>query len=523
MLIAVAQMNPTVGDLDGNLNKILSMANEAAEQGAGMIICPAHALTGAPLDGLGVSPSFVQGVVDRMERIAAESPILVFLGSIVPIDNEDLPVAPAMIAVSDEVDLLGVPMLDEEGACPVLEIEGKSVAMLLENHFAPDAEIGSMHLLVEVCADAYGEEEAAPAAWGRLDRARSVAMINHAFVVTANLCGASDSMVFAGGSTVIDPQGRLLHACSIDSEELLVFDTEDITEDMFEDPQQYQQNPNEILWTGTVVGTRDYIQKNGFSDVVIGLSGGIDSAVVAAIAVDALGAEHVHGVLMPGPYSSEGSVTDAQQLAENLGISTMIAPINAAYETCSEALAEVCGGSVEGITAENLQARLRTVTLMAVSNSRGWIVLNTGNKSEAAMGFSTLYGDTVGAYAPIGDLYKSDVYDLARWRNTLGAEAIPQNCIDKAPSAELYPDATDQDRLPPYEQLDDLLFDYIEGEMSADELIVEGHDAQMVQRVLRAVAANEYKRRMEPPAAHVQGKALTSERGWPVTNAWKDA
>ena len=362
---------------------------------------------------------------------------------------------------------------------------------------------------------------AAPAARGDLRPLSALASECGAHVVSANQCGAADSVVFAGNSTVTAPNGSLMHASPIDEEDLFVFDTAPGAVHEVQQRPAVELDIREIVWRALVIATHDYVHKNGFTDIVIGLSGGIDSSVVAAIAVDALGAAHVHGVAMPGPYSSEASLSDARSLAANLGITCDVIPITGPLEAFERVLAQACGGSVDGLAAENLQARVRTVELMTIANSHGWLMLNCGNKSEAAMGFSTLYGDTAGAFAPIGDIYKTEVYELAQWRNTHNA-VIPQSAIDKEPSAELYEGARDIDRLPPYDKLDELLEAHIEDEMGAAELIEAGFDPELVETVLKTVQANEYKRRSEPIAPHVLGRSFTRDRAWPITNGWVD-
>ncbi len=527
MRVALAQLNPTVGDLDGNLSKALGAAQEAANRGADLVVYPAHVLTGVPLGGLASSGAFVADAAAHLEAFAQECPILALVSCITMVEPEmedgsttEGVCAPAMFIVNDgEAQAVSVPLLQEEDECPVLEIGDENVAVVLEDHFAPELELAGINLLVEASADAYGEEGASPAAWGMLDRAQSVTSTCHCHLVDVNLCGAQDSMVFAGGSTVFGPDARLIHACPIDEEEVFIFDTQTTAPAV--ELKSVELNANEIMWRGIVTATRDYVLKNGFTDVVIGLSGGLDSAVVATIAVDALGADHVHGVLMPGKYSSEGSLTDAKKLAENLGILAPTISIDSVVDSFKGALADVCDDGVTGLAAENLQARVRATYLMTIANTFDWLVLNTGNKSEAAMGFSTLLGDTVGVFAPIGDIYKMDVYDLAKWRMEQGA-SIPVESVEKPPSAELYPGAVDEDRLPPYDKLDDMLFDHIEGNMDAGELVHEGHDRDLVAKVLPQVKNNEFKRRMEPMAPKVQGRSLTTERDWPVTNGWDD-
>jgi NAD+ synthase (glutamine-hydrolysing) len=276
------------------------------------------------------------------------------------------------------------------------------------------------------------------------------------------------------------------------------------------------------IYEALVVGTRDYVGKNGFTDVVIGLSGGIDSSLVAAVAVDALGAEHVHGVSMPSRFSSEGSSTDAQELAENLGIDYRVVAIEPAHAAFLEMLAEEFDGLQSDTTEENLQSRIRGVLLMALSNKFGWLVLTTGNKSELAVGYSTLYGDTAGGYAVIKDVRKTLVYDLCRDRNErAGRELIPASVIDKPPSAELRPDQRDDQSLPAYEVLDPILEAYVEGDQTMAELVERGFDPEVVQRIVRLIDVAEYKRRQNPPGVRVTPKAFGKDRRVPITNRYR--
>jgi NAD+ synthase (glutamine-hydrolysing) len=277
---------------------------------------------------------------------------------------------------------------------------------------------------------------------------------------------------------------------------------------------------DEETYAALVLGLYDYIAKNGFTDVVLGLSGGIDSALVAVIAADALGPEHVHGVLMPSRYSSRGSVRDAQDLARALGVEAIELPIEAVFAATLATLAPVFGDAPEDITEENLQARARGMLLMALSNKYGWLVLASGNKSELSVGYSTLYGDMVGGFAPIKDVFKTRAYELARWRNTQ-AEVIPASTLAKPPSAELKPDQTDQDTLPPYDVLDAILVAYVEQDRSAEDIAAAGHERATVERVIRMVDAAEYKRRQGPLGIKITPKAFGRDRRMPITNRFR--
>ncbi len=338
------------------------------------------------------------------------------------------------------------------------------------------------------------------------------------WVAYCNLVGGQDELVFDGRSMLFAPDGTLAARAAAFTEDVVSFDLASARADV--GPLGPSPEGPEEVHRALVLGLRDYCRKNGFSDVVLGLSGGVDSALVATIAVDALGAEHVHGVLMPGPYSSEGSMSDALELTANLGIGAYTLPIDAVHRALLDALEPAAGRVERTLTEENLQARIRGTMLMALSNANGWLVLVTGNKSELAVGYSTLYGDMAGGYAPIKDVFKTHVYDIARWRNTI-SQAIPEATLRKAPSAELRPDQTDQDSLPPYDVLDAVLFGYIEEDRSVDDLVARGHAQEVVEQVVRMVDAAEYKRRQAAPGTRVTAKAFGRDRRMPITNAYR--
>lgn len=525
MHAAFAQMNPKVGDLEGNAATIVEAVEHAHELDVDLLIFPAHALTGWPLGGLAENEAFLKQTRVALEDLATrlDMPVILPVHLAAP-DNEHGVKAATEIFVIElsHAHSIGMPELAEPGETFGISAGCDGMSVAVEAYWPAGAkpEEGDT-MLLELCADTYTDPFALPVARGKHERLRHLALNTGCFAIYVNLCGAADDVVFAGGSCVFAPSGELLAACSVDKQEIIVFDTKAQEQDSV-DPASELKSQEELDWAALTAAARDYVVKNGFSDVIIGLSGGIDSAVTAAVAADALGAEHVHGMLMPSEFSSEGSIADAKALAANLGIADIRElPIKEPVTAVHQALAAACGGEVTGLAAENLQARMRTVYLMTLSNANGWMLLNTGNKSEAAMGFSTLYGDTAGAYAPLGDLYKTRVYELARWRKEQGA-SIPQECIEKAPSAELYPGAKDEDRLPPYEELDKLLQAHIEQGLSAARLVAQGFDKDMVADVLPAVAHSEYKRRTEPIAPHLGGVSLTAKRAWPITNGWCD-
>lgn len=524
MLIAIAQVDPRVGDLSGNMHKMLDCANQAAFKNAELVIFSAGSLTGAHIGGLVDHMPFIEDAKVHLKKFASESPIpaLISCADINQIEEDAYTVVPTLfLAGAGKLESLGAPSLLEEDVVPMIEVCGTNLSVLFDGHYEPGTKIDNVDVMVEMNYDAFGDVFAAPAARGELRPLSALASENNAFLVCTNQCGAADSVVFSGNSTVTAPNGSLMHASPIDEEDVFVFDTAPGAVHEVQQRPAVELDICEIVWRALVVATRDFVHKNGFTDVVIGLSGGIDSTVVATIAKDALGAAHVHCVGLPGPYSSAGSIDDATELAANLGIDFQQISIGDMFDASMETLAEPCGGEVAGLAKENLQARLRTVCLMTLSNAHGWLMLNCGNKSEAAMGFSTLYGDTAGAFAPIGDIYKTEVYELAEWRNKY-SPCIPQAIIDKEPSAELYAGARDIDRLPPYEELDEVLQAHIEDEMGASEALDAGFSPALVSEVFMAVQNNEYKRYAEPIAPHVLGFSLTDDRGWPMTNGWKD-
>jgi NAD+ synthase (glutamine-hydrolysing) len=373
----------------------------------------------------------------------------------------------------------------------------------------------------------------------------------HSAIVYVNQVGGQDELVFDGGSFVVDAEGHLVARSPQFVEDLMIVDlpvppvyrgrlldprgkrTDDVLPIVHvsaqtrsggavkESPVAEPLDSHQELYDALVLGTRDYLRKNGFSDVVIGLSGGIDSTLVACIATDALGAEHVHGVSMPSRYSSDHSKSDAQLLADNLGIDFRTISIEPAFQAYLDMLAPSFDGREPGLTYENLQSRCRGQLLMALSNEMGWMVLTTGNKSELAVGYFTIYGDSVGGYAVIKDVLKLDVYELCRYVNhAAGREVIPENVITKPPSAELRPDQRDDQSLPPYEVLDPILRLYVEQDRTANEIVEMGNDEQIVRRVTRLVDIAEYKRRQSPPGVRVSPKAFGKDRRMPITHGY---
>jgi NAD+ synthase (glutamine-hydrolysing) len=503
--IAIAQIDVTVGDIAGNADRIVDAVRTAVAQGADLVLAPELAVTGYPPEDLVAKDHFVDDGLDALSRIAAActscAAVVGFVdrGDGVLFNAAALCRAGRVEAVYHKRLLPNYGVFDEEryfaeGDAPLLvEIGGVLAAITVcEDVWVPGpvAEAGALgaRLVLNLSASPFNVGKGAAREAMLADRARDSGV----WVAYCNLVGGQDELVFDGRSAVIAPDGSVA---------ALVGDEQE-------------------LWRALVLGLRDYMRKNGFTDAVVGLSGGIDSALTATLAVDALGAERVHGVLMPSRYSSSGSITDAEALCASLGIDQRTLPVEPAFRALKETLAPAFEGLEPDITEENLQARVRGSLLMALSNKFGWIVLATGNKSELSVGYSTLYGDMVGGFAPIRDVYKSTVYALARWRNAQ-EPAIPAASIEKAPSAELRPGQLDTDSLPPYAVLDAVLRAYVEEDASVGEIVAGGVPAELAARIARMVDAAEYKRRQGPLGIRVTPKAFGRDRRMPVTNRYR--
>jgi NAD+ synthase (glutamine-hydrolysing) len=414
-----------------------------------------------------------------------------------------------------------------------------------ERYFEPGAaptvfDLGDVRVALSICEDVWTAESAAEAARAgarllvnisaspfdvgkgaqREEMLAARARDNGLWVAYCNLVGGQDELVFDGRSVVISPDGEVVGRAAAFAPDLLVVDIPEGDAVSSAGRVEPRLDGDEEVYRALVLGLSDYMGKNGFTDVVLGLSGGIDSALTAAIATDALGPEHVHGVMLPSRYSSAGSVREALALCGNLAIGYVELGIEPAFQSILDTLAEPLRDLPPDATEENIQARVRGTLLMALSNKFGWIALATGNKSELSVGYSTLYGDMVGGFAPIRDVYKTRVWELARWRNRDGV-VIPVESIDKAPSAELRAGQLDSDSLPPYETLDRILHRYIEQDMSRGAIVAEGFDADVVARVARMVDAAEYKRRQGPLGIRITPKAFGKDRRMPVTNRYR--
>jgi NAD+ synthase (glutamine-hydrolysing) len=557
MYIALAQTNPTVGAFSLNAEKALALIDELAKSAypPDLVIFPAYALSGTPLDGLAYSDALAEESLSTARDFIARASLPTIIGSVLPRPLEEMSAfvcEPEVLYCKDGkggalgfVDIENSWSQDSYAANVTIVVDGTTISVLLDDYPESVDDYADSALVVLMLSKEYQGTNSMFTASQQLNYLRGFAKESASWVVVANLVGAQDSYVFDGASVILDNKGRVVKAaepfveqlitCNLALESPFAASASSAAESAHANaPSKDRQLikpllPYEADWKALCLAVGDYVGKNGFSDVVIGLSGGIDSAVTAALAVDALGAERVHGVLMPGPFSSEGSITDAAALAENLGIETHTMPIGKPFETFKEVSLDTLGQEGSFIAQQNLQARIRTIYLMHLSNTFNWLLLNTGNKSEAAMGFSTLYGDTAGAFAPLGNVYKGDVYELAAWRNNQKA-LIPPSILQKAPSAELYDGQEDQDSLPPYDVLDRILRLHIEDGLGVDQILAYANnevetdplEPELVQQVLDTVRKAEYKRRQEPLAPMLGYNDLGFDRNWPITNGFVD-
>lgn len=563
--VGLAQLNTVVGDIDGNASRIIELIAQAGASGCDVVAFPELAITGYPPEDLLLRSGFVADVVRALERIVASTGTCTAIVGYVEQGSETRSGNDAhdgettgartasrsalynaaavcrdgsLISNYRKRELPNYSVFDEaryfvpgEGPLDVFDVNGVSVGVsICEDAWTvggPIAELGRQNtqLVVNINASPFNVGKSQERAAVIAERAKEAS----ATIVYVNQVGGQDELVFDGDSLVMSPVGSLLARAPRFVEDLYVIDLE--FSDVGSVISQSTITPLGVakplseeaeVWEALVLATRDFVAKNRFSDVVIGLSGGVDSAIVAAIAVDAVGADHVHGVLMPSRYSSDHSISDAVVLAENLGVEYRTIAIEPGHVALMEMLASSYDGKTIGLAEENLQSRLRAVTLMGLSNAFGWLLLNTGNKSESSVGYSTLYGDSAGGYAVIKDVSKLLVYRLCRYRNErAGRELIPENVLVKPPSAELRPDQRDDQSLPPYEELDPILAMYVEGDHSIEEIIAAGHNRAVVERIVGLVDLAEYKRRQSPPGPRVTSKAFGKDRRLPIVNRYR--
>ena len=538
MRIALGQVDTTVGDLPGNVDLLTAWASRASEADADVVVFPELAITGYPPEDLVLRPSFVEDNLTALDALAANTAggASIVVGYV---DRTERGIHNAaavlgngeVIARYHKIKLPNYGVFDEartftpgEAACPIRLGDGEVGLSVCEDAWMPGPPFDEYaRRKTPVILNINGSPFHRGKADERVEICRDRALETGSWIVYVNAVGGQDELVFDGGSVVVRPDGSLAHHAAMFEEDFLVVDVDGDISSAQERPPWPEDL--EQVYLGLVLGLRDYVRKNGFEEVVLGLSGGIDSALVAVLAKDALGAGAVRALAMPSPFSSPESLEDAQQMATGLGIRLDVLEIGDVFAADLDALRGLFGGGKAGIAEENLQARIRGNLLMAISNRFGSLVLATGNKSEYAVGYATLYGDMAGGFAPIKDVPKTLVYELARWRNTVGATEtppIPQRVIDKPPSAELRPDQKDTDTLPPYEVLDPIIEAYVEDDRSPEDIIAErGLDPKLVDRVIEMIDRAEYKRRQAAPGIKITPKAFGRDRRLPITNRYR--
>ena len=579
--VALAQINVTVGDLEGNTRKILDAMRQAHAEGAHVMCVPELALAGYPPEDLLLKPGFVADNLRKLHELIEASRELPGLVSVIGFVDRDIDIynAAAVIAEGELAGIYHKHYLPNYGVfdenryfqagrkAPIFVINNVRVGVnICEDVWYPTGPMTMQaYAGAEVIININGSPYYADKGTFRQEMMATRAADNGVIVAYLNMAGGQDELVFDGGSMVFNEQGILIARAKQFTEDLLIvdLDTASVFRSRLHDPRRRQERlqVNEALvpvirvattahtpqqtqhipvldapqrmepkmsyleeiYAALVLGTGDYVRKTGFKKAILGLSGGIDSSLTAVIAVDALGADNVLGISMPSGYSSEGSKTDAQELAENLGIQYLTIPIEDTFRASLKMLQPALGEGDYGLAAENLQARIRGNILMAVSNKLGPIVLTTGNKSEMATGYSTLYGDMAGGFAVLKDVLKTLVFQLCIYRNSIGDRpVIPQSVIDKPPSAELRPDQKDVDSLPPYDILDPILRAYAEEDRTLQEILAMGYDKATVERVMRLVDISEYKRRQAPPGVKITPRAFGRDRRLPITNKYRE-
>ena len=554
MKIAIAQINPIIGDLLGNTQKILEMSQQAASENVRLLLTPELSICGYPPRDLLLNPSFVESIDKTLQKLAEDLPanLAVLVGTVVKNSPAHITGGKNLFNSMALLENGKIQQFFHKRLLPTYDVFDE------KRYFEPGLQANSfkldnLHIGVTICEDLWNDEEF----WGKRSYAVNPiadlanlgvdlivnlsaspytvgkqhlreAMLKHSAVnfqqpiIYTNQVGGNDDLIFDGRSFALNKQGEIVcRAKGFVSDFLTVEFNADKQDLQLGHISPIDESEDKEIWNALVLGVKDYVGKCRFSKVLLGLSGGVDSALVAAIATAALGKENVIGVLMPSPYSSEHSISDALALAANLDIQTQLLPIGELMASFDKSLGELFAGTEFGIAEENLQSRIRGNLLMAISNKFGYLLLSTGNKSEVAVGYCTLYGDMNGGLSVIADVPKTRVYSLCKWLNShQQKEVIPENILTKAPSAELKPGQVDQDSLPPYEILDDILDRLIHQHQSAAEIITAGHEPAIVDRVLQLLSRAEFKRRQAAPGLKITDRAFGTGWRMPIASSW---
>jgi len=554
MKIAIAQINPIIGDLLGNAQKILEMSQQAASENVRLLLTPELSICGYPPRDLLVNPSFIEAIDNTLQKLAEDLPanLAVLVGTVVKNSQAHISGGKNLFNSTALLENGKIQQFFHKRLLPTYDVFDE------KRYFEPGLEanyfiLDHLKIGVTICEDLWNDEEF----WGKRSYAVNPiadlanlgvnlivnlsaspytvgkqhlreAMLKHSVVnfqqpiIYTNQVGGNDDLVFDGRSFALNKQGEIVCRAKGFVSDFLTVEFNSNKQDLdFGDISPVDESEDEEIWNALVLGVKDYVGKCRFSKVLLGLSGGVDSALVAAIATVALGKENVIGVLMPSPYSSEHSISDALTLAANLDIQTQLLPIGELMASFDNSLDELFAGTEFGIAEENLQSRIRGNLLMAISNKFGYLLLSTGNKSEVAVGYCTLYGDMNGGLSVIADVPKTRVYSICKWLNShQQKEVIPENILTKAPSAELKPGQVDQDSLPPYEILDDILDRLIHQHQSATEIISAGHEPAIVDRVLQLLSRAEFKRRQAAPGLKITDRAFGTGWRMPIASSW---
>ncbi len=526
MKIAIAQLNYTIGDIDGNTSKIIDSINKAKARRADLVIFAEQAVSGTPAFDLLRKTTFLELCEDALVEIASCCDGIAAIVGLPILTSQGTISAAALIQDRKVLRYVGkkyitarreMGFLSPSKGYEYATIKGHKCAIIVGDDLSREHDFDkSVETIISINARRYGKGTMIY----RYEMMHSLAFVEGKNIVMVNQVGGAAEIVYDGTSGALNKRGEPVLMMKNFEEDFQIFDTDaDVCPITI--PSTYNDRTR-LVYEAARCGLRDFFRKNNYEKAAVGLSGGIDSAVVACIAVDALGPEHVRALLMPSPFSSDDSVEDAKELARNLGIEYNVIPISEIYTSVIDTLKPVIGGTEFDATEENIQSRIRTVLLMALQNKTGYVLLNSSNKSENALGFCTLYGDTAGAFSPTGDLYKSEMYDLARYINRTRDNVIPEKILTKEPSSELRPGQKDSDILPPYEVVDAILVRMIEEGQHREEIINAGFDSEVVEKIHSMIMRNEKKRFQFPPVLRLSSCSFGHERLMPLTNKYGD-